>query len=118
MGTYRKEWPCCDSVTETQAWEPESCPFCTQDAAPAAANGALTDEQIMRISCDMKQRNAGVWPGDVAYARAILAAAGPDAALVKALESALAIINNEADPDEYAAPLKIIRAALSGAKGN
>jgi hypothetical protein len=34
MGTYRKEWDCCGSVTETEAWEPESCPFCTDDAAP------------------------------------------------------------------------------------
>lgn len=34
MGTYRKEWHCCDSVTETEAWEPENCPFCTDDAAP------------------------------------------------------------------------------------
>lgn len=31
----------------------------------------LTDEQIMRLAGDMKQRNAGVWPGDVAFARAI-----------------------------------------------
>jgi hypothetical protein len=36
MGTYRKEWPCCGSVTETQAWEPEECPFCTPQATPAA----------------------------------------------------------------------------------
>ena len=28
MGTYRKEWPCCDSVSETEAYEPETCPFC------------------------------------------------------------------------------------------
>lgn len=28
MGVYRKEWDCCDSVTETNAWEPEECPFC------------------------------------------------------------------------------------------
>ena len=34
MGTYRKEWECCGSVTETEAWEPENCPFCTDDAAP------------------------------------------------------------------------------------
>ena len=34
MGTYRKEWDCCGSVTETEAWEPEHCPFCTDDAAP------------------------------------------------------------------------------------
>ena len=29
MGMYRKEWGCCNSVTETDAWEPEECPFCT-----------------------------------------------------------------------------------------
>ena len=34
MGTYRKKWACCGSVTETEAWEPECCPFCTDDAAP------------------------------------------------------------------------------------
>ena len=34
MGTYRKEFACCGSVTETEAWEPECCPFCTDDAAP------------------------------------------------------------------------------------
>ncbi len=28
MSTYRVEWPCCGSVTETEAWEPDSCPFC------------------------------------------------------------------------------------------
>lgn len=29
MSTYRKHWDCCDSVTETEAWEPEECPFCS-----------------------------------------------------------------------------------------
>lgn len=34
MGMHRKEWDCCDSVTETDSWEPETCPFCTkQDPA-------------------------------------------------------------------------------------
>jgi len=28
MGTYRKEWDCCDSVSETSGWEPDTCPFC------------------------------------------------------------------------------------------
>lgn len=42
MGTYRVEWPCCDSVTETQAWEPGQCPFCEPDnAANAPADPAL-----------------------------------------------------------------------------
>lgn len=30
MSTYRVEWPC-GCVTETQAWEPDSCPMCTPD---------------------------------------------------------------------------------------
>ena len=34
MGTRRKEWDCCGSVTETEAWEPEACPFCADEAAP------------------------------------------------------------------------------------
>lgn len=33
MGMYRKEWDCCDSVTETDGWEPEHCPFCAARAA-------------------------------------------------------------------------------------
>jgi len=31
MGMYRKEWECCDSVTETESYEPERCPFCHRD---------------------------------------------------------------------------------------
>lgn len=53
----------------------------------------------------------------LAYGQACIAAAAPNAQLVAALQSALAIINNEADPDEYAAPLAKIRAALSAIKG-
>ena len=34
MSTYRKEWDCCGSVTETVSWEPETCPFCTDEVAP------------------------------------------------------------------------------------
>lgn len=37
MSTYRVEWPCCGSVTETQAWEPEQCPFCEPDTASRAS---------------------------------------------------------------------------------
>lgn len=28
MSTYRKEWPCCGSATETEAFEPDFCPIC------------------------------------------------------------------------------------------
>lgn len=28
MSMYRIEWPCCGDVTETEAWQPEHCPFC------------------------------------------------------------------------------------------
>lgn len=29
MSTYRKEWTCCGSVSETEGYEPEQCPFCS-----------------------------------------------------------------------------------------
>jgi len=29
MGTYRVDWDCCGSVSETDSWSPEECPFCT-----------------------------------------------------------------------------------------
>lgn len=44
MGMYRIEWPCCGDVSETNAWEPESCPFCTP--APKPAPVLLTEEEI------------------------------------------------------------------------
>lgn len=49
MSTYRREWDCCGSVTETDAWEPEFCPFCVnaECAAPSAANGAEMPELTM-----------------------------------------------------------------------
>ena len=39
MSIYRKEWPCCGDVSETNSYEPETCPFCApltpvQIAAP------------------------------------------------------------------------------------
>ena len=37
MSMYRKEWECCGDVSETNSWEPESCPFC---ATPPATTGA------------------------------------------------------------------------------
>lgn len=112
---------------------PELRKLFVQTAAPAAANGALTDERAafeadtldLYPSAKFNRFPSGTYTDSSIETqwgawqrRSKFAAAGPDAALVKALESALAIINNEADPDEYAAPLKAIRAALSGAKGN
>jgi hypothetical protein len=44
--------------------------------ALAPAPATLSDEQIMRIIGDVRQRNAGTWPGDVVVARSLLAAAG------------------------------------------
>lgn len=95
-------------------------------AAPTVANSALTDARIMRIACDMKHRNANVWPGDVAYARAILAAAGPDASLTDAkllVDITTAVMSQHGLIDHLSegatqAFCDDLRAALSGAKGN
>jgi hypothetical protein len=46
MSMYRKEWACCGSVTETDAWEPDSCPFCTPARAeqPFVLSDTLRDK--------------------------------------------------------------------------
>lgn len=88
---------------------------------PAPANGALTDEQIIQIITDAKIHC--VHPSAATtldIARTILAAAGPDAALVKALEDITAIEDKMvgSDWEEIDEARTIARSALSGAKGN
>ena len=92
---------------------------------PVSTNGALTDEQIDGIGDKVIKVVAGerISYGQAReFARAILAAAGPDAALVKAVRNALASsITGQGsygpnyDGNKLAGSL---RAALSGAKGN
>ena len=41
MSTYRVEWACCGSVTETESWEPEHCPFCYTPPLEKAAPDLL-----------------------------------------------------------------------------
>lgn len=36
MSVYRKTWDCCGDTTETDAWEPEHCPFCRAQQAQTA----------------------------------------------------------------------------------
>lgn len=71
-------------------------------AAPAAANGALTDEQILMHAVPVfgEQDDRNVRNGElIAYARAILAAAGPDAALVALIHKAQMILAHHLPPD-------------------
>ena len=51
MGMYRKEWSCCGSVTETDSWEPDECPFCT--TPPQRTCVGLTDEDVRQCSRDV-----------------------------------------------------------------
>lgn len=37
MSMYRKQWDCCGDVSETNGWEPETCPFCATTPAPSTA---------------------------------------------------------------------------------
>ena len=64
MSTYRKEWDCCGSVTETYSWEPETCPFCTDAVSPFAMTneqrGALAYELTKRIIIDMPTARAAI----------------------------------------------------------
>lgn len=77
MGTYRVEWDCCGSVTETEAWEPESCPFCTETPAAPAPAVPLTDEQINDIwnAKDLPEHRSHLSPWGMDRIRAIIAAA-------------------------------------------
>lgn len=60
MGTYRVEWECCDSVTETSCWQPETCPFCTsagvdikkkaEEIRQACENGASTSDVVQMLA--------------------------------------------------------------------
>lgn len=70
MSMYRKEWGCCGSITETEAWEPEDCPFCkplaqqTEPVEPGAwvaskdgrviYDDASTDDGLLRVSGDFE----------------------------------------------------------------
>jgi hypothetical protein len=52
MGTYRKEWDCCDSVTETESREPEDCPFCVGLSPAGPPNRewlGLTHEEVEEV---------------------------------------------------------------------
>ena len=55
MGTYRVEWPCCESVTITEAWEPDRCPFCYEPPMEASAL-VLYDalEECKRVLSDLQ----------------------------------------------------------------
>ena len=114
-------------------------------AAPAAANGALTDEQIQDITTAAVKRGDVSWlgyredaggkytipqlsPYHFQFARAILSAAGPDAALIderQAFEAAFR--KDEGIPSDIPSSSLCCdrewmgwqwRAALSGDKGN
>lgn len=61
--------------------------------ADDANAGGLTDEQIMRIAGDVRQHNAGSWPGDVTFARAVLAAQSTATSAADAKDAALRKIN-------------------------
>ena len=60
VSIYRKEWACCGSVTETEAWEPDMCPFCAphQDTARLeylyggrqTGSNALVDAELRLLS--------------------------------------------------------------------
>jgi hypothetical protein len=43
MSTYRIEWECCGSVTETVSWEPDACPVCTRDELRVQVAGLIAE---------------------------------------------------------------------------
>ena len=47
MGMYRTEWECCGDTTETDAWIPDACPFCSVIALKAERDALR--EQVERM---------------------------------------------------------------------
>lgn len=43
MSRYEKTWDCCGDTTITDAWEPDSCPFCSPAASPGPRGIEMTD---------------------------------------------------------------------------
>ena len=94
MSTYRVEWPCCGSVTETQAWEPERCPFCKPDAPDPALLALGRELRIRNLIAEREFNTAAAnreiaqfgewrWDHDAAdkvCATAIAALLAPDGA--------------------------------------
>jgi hypothetical protein len=72
-------------------------PVAAEGQVSAAAPARLTDEQIMRIAGDVKHRNAGVWPGEVAFVRAIERASEGQAQTSAAVEDWRHAANEWAD---------------------
>lgn len=84
-------------------------------AAPAVANGALTDEQINWHTKNIYGTAATAQ--EVEFAKSILAAAGPDAALADLLIEVSDVLAEQNWRGDLQERLRDV-AALSGAKGN
>jgi len=56
MGMYRIEWDCCGSVTETDAWTPEECPFCKEYIPVSVEAAVLAEREACAKFCET-QRN-------------------------------------------------------------
>lgn len=58
MSTYRMEWPCCGDATETNAWVPEECPFCSSDDAKQLSHWKAEAMRLMAENLKLeKQRD-------------------------------------------------------------
>ncbi len=72
MGTYRKEWECCGSVTETDCWEPEVCPFCdTSEVAAERERCAKVAEGALALVRKVDDFNNGWSSAALQIAQAI-----------------------------------------------
>jgi hypothetical protein len=69
MGMYRIEWDCCGSVTETDAWTPEECPFCKEYIPVSVEAAVLAEREACAEVCDRFAENeAGFVAEDCAAA--------------------------------------------------
>lgn len=100
MSVYRKEWPCCDSVTETQAWEPDGCPFCT--VSQQAAAEPTRKEQALSVALADVTAKLEACSAELASLRMDAAIAAPpaQAPVQQSPESWLAYVDPECTSEQ------------------
>jgi hypothetical protein len=54
MSTMRIEWACCGSVSETESWEPEECPFCAKHKLAKE----IQLPQVFKVALDLTRYDA------------------------------------------------------------
>jgi hypothetical protein len=83
MGTYRVDWDCCGSVSETESWEPEHCPFCAGQKLRAEIEQLKQDLHFANGVADLAMKHRDEAEARVEQLRAALMEIAESQSVVK-----------------------------------